>query len=77
MLVINRILGELSQKIEGKKITEQDIDSAEGDSGAKEQLKGLLNKLADKSQNEIAETLFSAIQTQGIPLVLLLIELAK
>ncbi|MFL6494739.1 MAG: hypothetical protein ACJ70N_08030 [Nitrososphaera sp.] len=77
MLVINRILGKLSQKIEDKKITEQDIDSAEGDSGAKEHLKGLLNKLVDKSQNEIVETLFSAIQTQGMPIVLLLIELAK
>src|SRR5919106_4501999 len=67
MLVINRILGKLSQQIEDKKVTEQDIDRAEGDSGAKEYLKGLWSKLVDKSQNEIVETLFSAIQTQGVP----------
>jgi hypothetical protein len=72
-----RILGKLSQQIEDKKVTDQDIDRAEGDSGAKEYLKGLWSKLVDKSQNEIVETLFSAIQTQGVPLVLLLIELAK
>ena len=77
MLVINRILGKLSQQIEDKKVTDQDIDRAEGDSRAKEYLKGLWSKLVDKSQNEIVETLFSAIQTQGVPLVLLLIELAK
>jgi hypothetical protein len=37
----------------------------------------LWHKLVDKSQNEIVEMLFSAIRTQGVPLVLLLIELAK
>ena len=76
MLVINRILGKLSQQIEDKKVTEQDIDRAEGDSGAKEYLKGMWNNFVDKSQNEILEMLFSAIRTQGLPLALLLINLS-
>ena len=76
MLVINRILGKLSQQIEDKKVTEQDIDRAEGDSGAKEHLKGMWNNFVDKSQNEILEMLFSAIRTQGLPLALLLINLS-
>ncbi len=76
MLVINRILGKLSQQIEDKKVTEQDIDRAEGDSGAKEYLKGTWNNFVDKSQNEILEMLFSAIRTQGLPLALLLINLS-
>ncbi len=76
MLVVNRILGKLSQQIEDKKVTEQDIDRAEGDSGAKEYLKGMWNNFVDKSQNEILEMLFSAIRTQGLPFVLLLINLS-
>jgi hypothetical protein len=76
MLVINRILGKFSQQIEDKKVTEQDIDRAEGDSGAKEYLKGMWNNFVDKSQNEILEMLFSAIRTQGLPLALLLINLS-
>ncbi|MDQ4101539.1 MAG: hypothetical protein M3115_05070 [Thermoproteota archaeon] len=76
MLVINRILGKLSQQIEDKKITEQDIDRAEADSGAKEYLKGMWNNFVDKSQNEILEMLFSAIRTQGLPFALLLINLS-
>ena len=76
MLVVNRILGKLSQQIEDKKVTEQDIDRAEGDSGAKEYLKGMWNKFVDKSQNEILEMLFSGIRTQGLPFVLLLINLS-
>jgi hypothetical protein len=76
MLVINRILGKLSQRIEDKKVTEQDIDRAEEDSGAKEYLKGMWNNFVGKSQNEILEMLFSAIRTQGLPFVLLLINLS-
>jgi hypothetical protein len=76
MLVINRILGKFSQQIEDKKVTEQDIDRAEGDSGTKEYLKGMWNNFVDKSQNEILEMLFSAIRTQGLPFALLLINLS-
>jgi hypothetical protein len=35
MLVINRILGKLSSKMEDKKVTEHDIDRIKGDSRAK------------------------------------------
>jgi hypothetical protein len=76
MLVINRILGKLSRQIEDKKVTEQDIDRAEEDSGAKEYLKGMWNNFVDKSQNEILEMLFSAVRNQGLPLALLLINLS-
>ena len=76
MLVVNRILGKLSQQIEDKKVTEQDIDRAEGDSEAKEYLKGMWNNFVDKSQNEILEMLFSAIRTEGLSFVLLLINLS-
>ena len=76
MLVINRILGKLSQQIEDKKVMDQDIDRAEGDSGAKEYLKGMWNNFVDKSQNEVLEMLFSAIRTRGLPFVLLLINLS-
>lgn len=73
----DRILGKLSEEIQAKKITELDIDRVEGDSRAKKYLKELWSKFVDKSQDEIIEELFSAIRIQGVPLVLLLIELAK
>jgi hypothetical protein len=76
MLVVNRILGKLSRQIEDKKVTEQDIDHAEGDSGAKEYLKGMRNNFVGKSQNEILEMLFSDTRTQGLSLALLLINLS-
>lgn len=69
--------GKLSEEIQAKKITELDIDRVEGDSRAKKYLKELWSKFVDKSQDEIIEELFSAIRIQGVPLVLLLIELAK
>jgi hypothetical protein len=70
-------LEKLARKIIDKKVTEHDIDRVQGDSGAKKYLRGLWNKLVDKSQNELVETLFSAIRTQGVPLAILLAELAK
>jgi hypothetical protein len=73
----DRILGKLSEEIQAKKITELDIDRVEGDSRAKKYLKELWSKSVEKSQYEIIEELFSAIRIQGVPLVLLLIELAK
>jgi hypothetical protein len=77
MLYIKQYLAKLSREIKDKKVTERDIDRAEGDSGAKKYLKGLLSKLVDKSQDEIADTLFSAIRTQGLPLASLLINLSR
>ena len=68
----NAYLERLAKAIKDKKITEQDIDSAEGDSGAKNYLKGLWSKLVDKSQNEIVETLISTIKTQPASFLLLL-----
>lgn len=70
-------LDKLSLEIIDKKVTEQDIDRAEGDSRAKKYLKGMWNKFVDKSQNEIVEMLFSAIRTQGLTLAILLINLAN
>ena len=70
-------LEKLSREIIDKKVTEEDIDRAEGDSRAKNYLKGLWNKFVDKSKDEIIEILLSAIRTHGLPLVLLLINLVS
>jgi hypothetical protein len=47
---------------------ELDIDHVEGDSRAKKYLKELWSKSVDKSQDEIIEELFSAIQFRVCPL---------
>jgi hypothetical protein len=70
-------LDKLAREIIDKKVTEQDIDRVEGDSKAKKYLRELWNKLVDKSQSEIVEMLFSAIQTQGLHLALLLLNLTR
>ena len=70
-------LDKLAREIIDKKVTEQDIDRVGGDSKAKKYLRELWNKLVDKSQSEIVEMLFSAIQTQGLHLALLLLNLAR
>jgi hypothetical protein len=70
-------LDKLARQIIDKKVTEQDIDRVEGDSKAKKYLRELLNKLVDKSRSEIVEMLFSAIQTQGLHLALLSLNLAR
>ena len=70
-------LDKLAREIIDKKVTEQDIDRVEGDSKAKKYLRELWNKLVDKSRSEIVEMLFSAIQTQGLHLALLSLNLAR
>ena len=70
-------LNKPAREIIDKKVTEQDIDRVEGDSKAKKYLRELWNKLVDKSRSEIVEMLFSAIQTQGLHLALLSLNLAR
>jgi hypothetical protein len=77
MLVIKRYLGDLSRAIKDRRVTEKDIERAEGGIEVKKYFKGILSKILDKSQEEIVNTLFSAIRTQGIPLIVLLISLAR
>ncbi len=62
-LFIKSRIDKLSLAIRDKKINEEDIDHAEGNREVKAYLKETLIKIKDKSQEEIANTLFSAIRT--------------
>jgi hypothetical protein len=77
MLVIKQYLGDLSRAIKDRRVTDKDVEHAEGGIEVKKYFKELLSKILDKSQDEIVNTLFSAIRTQGIPLIVLLISLAR
>lgn len=77
-------LDKFARDIKDKKVTEADIDrvvvvEAQDDvlNAAKKYTKGFINKAVDKSHTVIVDMLYTAIQTQGLPLLLLIIEYAK
>lgn len=72
---VKSYIAKLSSAIKDKKINDQDIDSAEGNIEIKKYFKETLGKIKDKSQDEIANILFSAIRTYGPPLIILLVSL--
>jgi hypothetical protein len=74
-LFVKSYIAKLSGAIKDKKINDQDIDSAEGNNEVKKYFKETWRKIKDKSQDEIANTLFSAIRTYGPPLIILLASL--
>jgi hypothetical protein len=75
-------LEKFARDIIDKKVTEEDIDrvvvaEAHDDNAAKKYTKGLLNKLVDKSQDVIVETLYTTVRSQGLILAMVIIEWAK
>jgi hypothetical protein len=74
-LFVKGYIAKLSSAIKDKKINDQDIDRAEGNNEVKEYFKETWRKIKDKSQEEIANTLFSALRTYGPALIILLASL--
>jgi hypothetical protein len=69
------VIARLANEIKDGKVTEQDIDRAQGDSTAKKILKGLLKRLVDRSLKETEDTLSSFVKTQGLCIALLIMNL--
>jgi hypothetical protein len=75
MLYLKKNIDTLCSAIKDKKVNEQDIERAEGNSEVKKYLKEIWSKLVEKLQDEIIETLISSIKTYGPPLVTFLMHL--
>jgi hypothetical protein len=75
-LFIKGYITKFSNAIKDKKINEQEVDRAEGDSKAKSYLKDkILDKVIDKSLDQIAEGLILGIKIFGPTLATLLTQL--
>jgi hypothetical protein len=69
------VLDKFASEIKDKTVTEQDIDRVQGDSKAKQFLKGLLSKVVEKTHEEIVEMLYSAAKTHGWRIVFVIVQL--
>jgi hypothetical protein len=77
MMYVKQFLAMISFGIKEQKITEKDMDRAGGDSGVIKFMKETWGKFKDKSPDQIADMLFLAIRTQGLPLVRLVIDMTR
>jgi hypothetical protein len=75
MLFIKRYYAGLSKAIKDKRLYEENIESIEGNSKIKEFLKGIGNKLKERSQEEIADEVLSGVKTCGPLLITSLIHM--
>jgi hypothetical protein len=73
ILYVKQLYAHLSRAIKDKRDYEKKIDRIEGNAKIKEYLKGILSKLKEKSQEEIADMILLGVKTYGpllIPLVM-------
>lgn len=75
MLFIMRYYASLSKAIKDTRVYEENIESIEGNSKIKEFLKGIGDKLEERSQEEIADEVLSGVRTYGPLLISSLIHI--
>ncbi len=77
-LFVKGYITRLSSAIKDRKISEQEVDRVQGDSRAKNYLKEtILNKVVDKTLDQIVEGVFSGIKIVGPTLVSLIMQLGR
>ncbi|MBA3750308.1 MAG: hypothetical protein H0X03_05350 [Nitrosopumilus sp.] len=75
IILVKQIFSTLLDKIEDKKVFEEEIDRIEGNKEVKDWLKDLHSKLKDKSKDEIADMVIEGIKIHGLVGIVLLINL--
>ena len=73
IILVKQIFSTLSDKIQDKKVFEEDIDKVEGNKNAKDWLKGLSSELKRKAKDEIADIVINGVKIHGPSLIVLLI----
>jgi hypothetical protein len=73
IILVKQIFTTLSDKIQDKKVFEEDIDKIEGNKNAKDWLKGLSSELKHKAKDEIADIVINGVKIHGPSLIVLLI----
>ncbi len=75
IILVKQIFSSLSDKIQDKKVFEEDIDKIEGAKNAKDWLKGLSQELKLMAKDEIADMVINGVKIYGTSLIVLLINL--
>ncbi len=75
IILIKQIFSTLSDKIQNKKVFEEDIDKLEGNKEIKEWLKGLWINLKDKAEDDIVEMVIDGVKVYGPSVIVILINL--
>ena len=75
IILVKQIFSTLSDKIQDKKVYQEDIDKLEGNKEIKDWLKGLWIKLKDKAKDDIADMVIDGVKIYGPSVIVLLINL--
>ena len=73
IILVKQIFSTLWDKMQDKKVFEEDIDKIEGNKNAKDWLKGLSSELKRKAKDEIADIVINGVKIHGPSLIVLLI----
>ncbi len=75
IILVKQIFSTLSDKIQDKKVYQEDIDKLEGNKEIKDWLKGLWIQLKDKAKDDIADMVIDGVKIYGPSVIVLLINL--
>jgi hypothetical protein len=75
IILVKQIFSALSDKIQDKKLFEEDIDKLEGNKEIKDWLKGLWKNLEDKAEDDIVDMVIYGIKIYGPSVIVVLINL--
>ncbi len=75
IILIKQIFSTLSDKIQDKKVYEEDINKLEGNKETKDWLKELWVKFKDKPKDDISDIVIEGVKIYGVSVIVLLIDL--
>jgi hypothetical protein len=75
IILVKQIFSALSDKIQDKKLFEEDIDKLEGNKEIKDWLKGLWKNLKDKAKDDIVDMVIDGVKIYGPSVIVVLINL--
>jgi hypothetical protein len=75
IILVKQIFSALSDKIQDKKLFEEDIDKLEGNKEIKDWLKSLWKNLKDKAKDDIVDMVIDGVKIYGPSVIVVLINL--
>ncbi|MDQ6723439.1 MAG: hypothetical protein M3Z01_04150 [Thermoproteota archaeon] len=75
IILIKQIFSTLSDKIQDKKVYEEDINKLDGNKETKDWLKELWVKFKDKPKDDISDIIIEGVKIYGVSVIVLLIDL--
>lgn len=75
IILVKQIFSALSDKIQDKKLFEEDIDKLEGNKEIKDWLKGVWKNLKDKAKDDIVDMVLDGVKIYGPSVIVVLINL--